>query len=100
MLTRATQPEKTKGFCVADFATLSDERRSRSKIILLLRMIFICFSSGKFKFGQKSDANSYVPAQKFTYNLLNLQSAKKSLILPDCGSLHLRKMKLFVNNLA
>ena len=27
--------QKTQGFCVADFATLSDERRSRSKIFLL-----------------------------------------------------------------
>ena len=26
------QSQKTQGFCVADFATLSDERRSRSKI--------------------------------------------------------------------
>ena len=25
------QSQKTEGFCVADFATLSDERRSRSK---------------------------------------------------------------------
>ena len=30
------QSQKTQGFCVADFATLSDERRSRSKIFLLL----------------------------------------------------------------
>ena len=29
------QPQKTQGFCVADFATLSDERRSSSKILLL-----------------------------------------------------------------
>ena len=29
---RWTQSQKTQGFCVADFATLSDERRSRSKI--------------------------------------------------------------------
>ena len=29
------QSEKTQGFCVADFATLSDERRSRSKILPL-----------------------------------------------------------------
>ena len=29
------QSQKTQGFCVADFATLSDERRSRSKIFLL-----------------------------------------------------------------
>ena len=28
----ASQSQKTQGFCVADFATLSDERRSRSKI--------------------------------------------------------------------
>ena len=28
----AIQSQKTQGFCVADFATLSDERRSRSKI--------------------------------------------------------------------
>ena len=27
--------QKTQGFCVADFATHSDERRSRSKIVLL-----------------------------------------------------------------
>ena len=27
-----SQSQKTQGFCVADFATLSDERRSRSKI--------------------------------------------------------------------
>ena len=31
----ATQSQKTQGFCVADFATLSDERRSRSKIFPL-----------------------------------------------------------------
>ena len=30
-----TQSQKTQGFCVADFATLSDERRSRSKIFPL-----------------------------------------------------------------
>ena len=29
------QSQKTQGFCVADFATLSDERRSSSKIFLL-----------------------------------------------------------------
>ena len=28
------QSHKVQGFCVADFATLSDERRSRSKIVL------------------------------------------------------------------
>ena len=28
----------TQGFCVADFATLSDVRRSRSKIVLLIRI--------------------------------------------------------------
>ena len=32
------QSQKTQGFCVADFVTLSDERRSRSKIILLFNM--------------------------------------------------------------
>ena len=30
-----TQSQKTQGFCAADFATLSDERRSRSKIFPL-----------------------------------------------------------------
>ena len=30
------QSQKTEGFCVANFAKLSDERRSRSKIVLLL----------------------------------------------------------------
>ena len=30
-----TQFQKTQGFCVAYFATLSDERRSRSKIFPL-----------------------------------------------------------------
>ena len=34
------QSQKTQGFCVADFGTLSDERRSRSKIVLL-------FNTGK-----------------------------------------------------
>ena len=29
------QSQKTQGFCVADFATLSDETRSRSKIFTL-----------------------------------------------------------------
>ena len=29
------QSQKTKGFCVADFATLSDKRMSRSKIFRL-----------------------------------------------------------------
>ena len=39
-MTRNTQvqSQKTKGFRVADFATLSDERRSRSKIFLLFNM--------------------------------------------------------------
>ena len=32
------------------------------------------------------------------YNLLHLQSAKKSFILSDCGSLHAQKMKLVVND--
>ena len=31
----AKQSQKTQGFCVADFATLSDERRSCSKIFPL-----------------------------------------------------------------
>ena len=31
----STQSQKTQGFCVADFATLSDETRSRSKIFPL-----------------------------------------------------------------
>ena len=30
-LSHLKQSRKTQGFCVADFATLSDERRSRSK---------------------------------------------------------------------
>ena len=30
-----TQSQKTQGFCVGDFATLSDETRSRSKIFPL-----------------------------------------------------------------
>ena len=30
--------QKIQGFCVADFATLSDERRSRSKIVLLFNV--------------------------------------------------------------
>ena len=34
-----TQSQKTQGFCVADFATLSDERRSCSKIFLLFNMV-------------------------------------------------------------
>ena len=29
---RRSHSQKTEGFCVPDFATLSDERRSRSKI--------------------------------------------------------------------
>ena len=32
------QSQKTQSFCLADFATLSDERRSRSKIFLLFNM--------------------------------------------------------------
>ena len=32
---RVFQSQKTQGFCVANFATLSDERRSRSKTVLL-----------------------------------------------------------------
>ena len=31
-LVHLLQSQKTQGFCAADFATLSDERRSRSKI--------------------------------------------------------------------
>ena len=34
-LSGLNQSQKTQGFCVADFATLSDERRSRSKIFPL-----------------------------------------------------------------
>ena len=33
--TALLQSQKTQGFCVADFATLPDERRSRSKIFPL-----------------------------------------------------------------
>ena len=33
------QSRKTKGFCVADFATLSDERRSRSNMFPLFILI-------------------------------------------------------------
>ena len=33
------QSQKTQGFCVADFATLSDEKRSHSKILLLFMWI-------------------------------------------------------------
>ena len=32
----ASRSQKAQGFCVADFARLSDERRSHSKIVLLL----------------------------------------------------------------
>ena len=32
------QSQKTQGFRVADFATLSDKRRSRLKIFLLFKM--------------------------------------------------------------
>ena len=32
------QSQKIQGFCVADFATLSDERRSCSKIVLLFNV--------------------------------------------------------------
>ena len=34
----SVQSQKSQGFCVADFATLSDERKSRSKIFLLFNM--------------------------------------------------------------
>ena len=34
-LTTLKQSQKTQGFCIADFATLSDETRSRPKIFLL-----------------------------------------------------------------
>ena len=34
-LAASFQSRKTQGFCVADFATLSDEKKSRSKIFLL-----------------------------------------------------------------
>ena len=33
------QSQKTQGFCVADFATLSDETRSRSKIFPLFILV-------------------------------------------------------------
>ena len=33
------QSQKTQSFCVADFVTLSDERRSRSKIFPLFILI-------------------------------------------------------------
>ena len=47
-----------------------------------------------------ADMNSYVPARKFTYNLLRLEVAKKSQNLFDCESLDLQKTKLFVKQLA
>ena len=60
-----------------DETVISDAQIKYTKF-LKLKMIFICFSSGKFKFGCKSNVNSYVTAQKFTCNLLHLQSAKKN----------------------
>ena len=35
--TDLNQSQKTQGFCVADFATLSDEIMSHSKILLLIK---------------------------------------------------------------
>ena len=36
---KVVQSQKTQGFCIADFATLSDETRSRSKIFPLFTWI-------------------------------------------------------------
>ena len=38
LLFRSWQSQKTQGFRVADFVTLSDEKRSRSKIVLLFNV--------------------------------------------------------------
>ena len=35
LLNGSNRSQKAQGFCVVDFVTLSDERRSRSKIFLL-----------------------------------------------------------------
>ena len=37
------QSQKTQGFCVADFATLSDKRMSRSKIFLQFNTVTAVF---------------------------------------------------------
>ena len=58
-----------------------------------IKTTFIRCSSGGFKFGQKYIRTRNVPAPKFTHSLLHLQTAKKSLILVDYRSLHVRKMK-------
>ena len=40
-----TQSQKTQGFCVVDFATLSNERKSRSKIVLLFNTDNYCLTA-------------------------------------------------------
>ena len=65
-----------------------------------IKTTFIRCSSGGFKFGQKYVRTRNVPTPKFTHSLLHLQTAKKSLILADYRSLHVRKMKQSIGNLA
>ena len=36
---RKIQSQKTQGFCVTDFVTLSDEGRPRSKVVLLFNTV-------------------------------------------------------------
>ena len=67
---------------------------------LSIKTTFIRCSSGGFKFGQKYVRTRNVPTPKFTHSLLHLQTAKKSLIFTDYRSLHVRKMKQSVGNLA
>ena len=57
------QSQKTQGFCVADFATLSDERRSRSKIFPL----FIWIKNLAFENLKGSNVRNFLGFRKLFY---------------------------------
>ena len=75
-------------------------RQKEYGTIIVFKTTFIRCSSGGFKFGQKYVRTRNVPTPKFTHTLLHLQTAKKSLILANYRSLHVRKIKQSVGNLA
>ena len=56
------QSQKTQGFCVADFATLSDERRSRSKLFPL----FIWIKNLAFENLKDSNVRNFLGFRKLS----------------------------------
>ena len=59
------QSQKTQGFCVADFATLSDETRSRSKIFPL----FIWIKNLAFENLKGSNVRNFLEFRKLRTDL-------------------------------